>query len=84
MFLYFLNDDWNEENGGNLILHTKDGNSIKVNPVFPNFVVFVMFGNDYIEIAPLLWKYALATAFFVISNIFSYYFFKLITSIQTI
>jgi hypothetical protein len=39
VFLYFLNDEWNEENGGNLILHTKDGNSIKVNPVFPNFVV---------------------------------------------
>jgi O-antigen/teichoic acid export membrane protein len=45
--------------------------------LFPNFVVFVMFGNDYIEIAPLLWKYALATAFFVISNIFSYYFLSL-------
>ena len=39
VFLYFLNDEWNEENGGNLILHTKDGSSIKVNPVFPNFVV---------------------------------------------
>jgi hypothetical protein len=39
VFLYFLNDNWNEENGGHLILHTKDGDSIKVNPVFPNFVV---------------------------------------------
>jgi Rps23 Pro-64 3,4-dihydroxylase Tpa1-like proline 4-hydroxylase len=39
VFLYFLNDEWNEENGGHLVLHTKDGNSIKVNPVFPNFVV---------------------------------------------
>jgi hypothetical protein len=39
VFLYFLNDNWSEENGGHLILHTKDGNSIKVNPVFPNFVV---------------------------------------------
>ena len=39
VFLYFLNDEWNEENGGHLILHTKDGNPIKVNPVFPNFVV---------------------------------------------
>ena len=39
VFLYFLNDNWSEENGGHLILHTKDGNYIKVNPVFPNFVV---------------------------------------------
>lgn len=39
VFLYFLNDNWNEENGGHLILHTKDGESIKINPVFPNFVV---------------------------------------------
>ena len=39
VFLYFLNTEWNEENGGHLILHTKDNNSIKVNPVFPNFVV---------------------------------------------
>ena len=39
VFLYFLNNEWNEENGGHLILHTNDGNSIKVNPVFPNFVV---------------------------------------------
>jgi hypothetical protein len=39
VFLYFLNDTWNEENGGNLIIHTKDGKHIKVNPVFPNFVV---------------------------------------------
>lgn len=39
VFLYFLNDNWSEENGGHLILHTKDGNDVKVNPVFPNFVV---------------------------------------------
>ena len=39
VFLYFLNDNWSDENGGHLILHTKDGKYIKVNPVFPNFVV---------------------------------------------
>ena len=39
VFIYFLNNDWSEENGGHLILHTKDGKYIKVNPVFPNFVV---------------------------------------------
>ncbi|MFY7811741.1 MAG: sugar isomerase [Flavobacterium sp.] len=45
--------------------------------LFPNFVVFIMFGNHYIEIAPLLWKYALATSLFAISNIFTYYFLTL-------
>lgn len=39
VFLFFLNDEWEEENGGNLILHTLDGNSIKIKPTFPNFVV---------------------------------------------
>lgn len=39
VFLYFLNDDWNYENGGNLILHTIEKTTIKVKPTFPNFVV---------------------------------------------
>jgi hypothetical protein len=38
VFLYFLNDEWPEENGGHLILYTKSG-KIKIEPVFPNFVV---------------------------------------------
>jgi Rps23 Pro-64 3,4-dihydroxylase Tpa1-like proline 4-hydroxylase len=39
VFLYFLNTEWKDENGGHLILHTKDNQKIKINPVFPNFVV---------------------------------------------
>lgn len=39
VFLYFLNDEWPEENGGHLILYTKDNKEIKIEPVFPNFVV---------------------------------------------
>ena len=39
VFLYFLNDEWPEENGGHLVLYTKNNESIKINPVFPNFVV---------------------------------------------
>ena len=39
VFLYFLNDNWDEENGGHLLLYTKDKQTIKINPVFPNFVV---------------------------------------------
>jgi hypothetical protein len=39
VFLFFLNTEWDSENGGHLILHTKDNDTIKINPVFPNFVV---------------------------------------------
>jgi len=39
VFLYFLNNEWNEENGGHLILYDKNNEKIKINPVFPNFVV---------------------------------------------
>jgi Rps23 Pro-64 3,4-dihydroxylase Tpa1-like proline 4-hydroxylase len=39
VFLYFLNDCWEDENGGHLILYGKNNEKIKINPVFPNFVV---------------------------------------------
>jgi len=39
VFLYFLNNEWKEENGGYLILYTKDNEKIKIKPTFPNFVV---------------------------------------------
>jgi Rps23 Pro-64 3,4-dihydroxylase Tpa1-like proline 4-hydroxylase len=39
VFLYFLNNDWDEENGGRLILYDKNNQKIKINPIFPNFVV---------------------------------------------
>jgi hypothetical protein len=39
VFLFFLNTEWDAENGGHLILHTNDESTIKINPVFPNFVV---------------------------------------------
>lgn len=42
--------------------------------LFPELVVKLLFGEAYIEIAPLLWKYALATSVFAISNVFAYYF----------
>ena len=46
---------------------------------FPNLVVNLMFGEDYLSIAPLLWKYALATSIFAIANIFAYYFLSINT-----
>jgi O-antigen/teichoic acid export membrane protein len=45
--------------------------------LFPEFVVQVMFGNAYLSVAPLLWKYALATSLFAVANIFAYYFLSI-------
>ncbi|WP_282081952.1 oligosaccharide flippase family protein [Aquimarina algiphila] len=45
--------------------------------LFPEFVINIMFGPEYISVAPLLWKYAIATSLFAISNIFAYYFLSL-------
>ncbi len=45
--------------------------------LFPELAINLMFGSDYIAIAPLLWKYAVATSLFAISNIFAYYFLSL-------
>ncbi len=45
--------------------------------IFPEQIIIILFGNDYFEIAPLLWKYALATGIFAISNIFAYYYLSL-------
>ena len=44
---------------------------------FPKQVVFLMFGEKYLSIAFLLWKYALATSIFAIANIFAYYFLSI-------
>jgi O-antigen/teichoic acid export membrane protein len=44
---------------------------------FPNQIINVLFGSEYVSIAPLLWKYALATGVFAVSNIFAYYYLSL-------
>ncbi|MDH3381435.1 MAG: sugar isomerase [Flavobacteriaceae bacterium] len=44
---------------------------------FPELVVRLMFGEQYISIAFLLWKYALATSIFAVANIFAYYFLSI-------
>lgn len=43
----------------------------------PETVIGLLFGEDYISIAPLLWKYGLATALFACSNVFVYYHMSL-------
>lgn len=45
--------------------------------IFPDFVVNMMFGAEYLEVSHLLWKYAVATSLFALSNIFAYYFLSL-------
>ncbi len=45
--------------------------------LFPELIINIMFGDQFIYIAPLLWKYAIATSLFAISNIFAYYFLSL-------
>jgi len=45
--------------------------------LFPNQIIVILFGKDYVAIAPLLWKYALASSLFAVANIFSYYFLSL-------
>lgn len=45
--------------------------------MFPTTVINLMFGSEYLPIAPLLWKYAVATSLFAISNIFAYYYLSL-------
>lgn len=48
-----------------------------VTALFPNTVISLLFGDSYLSISPLLWKYAVATAMFAISNIFAYYYLSL-------
>lgn len=44
---------------------------------FPETLINVLFGGSYLPMAPLLWKYAVATSMFAISNIFAYYYLSL-------
>ncbi len=45
--------------------------------IFPKTAVYLLFGEQYMSIAPLLGWYALATSFFALSNVFAYYFLSL-------
>jgi len=51
--------------------------TVLVTYIIPETVVYLMFGDDYLPIAPLLWEYALATAIFAVANVFSYYFLSI-------
>lgn len=45
--------------------------------LFPTVAVQLLFGEQYMSIAPLLGWYAIATSFFALSNIFAYYYLSL-------
>jgi O-antigen/teichoic acid export membrane protein len=45
--------------------------------LFPTQIVTILFGESYLAVTPLLWKYALATGIFALSNIFAYYYLSL-------
>ena len=45
--------------------------------LFPEILIHLFFGEQYLDIASLLWKYALATSIFALSNIFAYYYLSL-------
>ena len=45
--------------------------------VTPHFIVNLLFGEAYIEVAHLLGPYALATGLFALANLFAYYFLSL-------
>jgi O-antigen/teichoic acid export membrane protein len=44
---------------------------------FPELIINILFGEEYLAMSPLLWKYAIATSMFAISNIFAYYYLSL-------
>lgn len=44
---------------------------------FADLIVMLVFGEQYLFIGPFLWKYALATGLFAVSNIFTYYYLSL-------
>ena len=44
---------------------------------FPELIIKLLFGEAYMAMAPLLWKYAVATSMFAVSNIFAYYYLSL-------
>ena len=45
--------------------------------VFPGLAVNILFGKQYLSIAPLLWLYALATAFYALANVIVTYHLSL-------
>lgn len=50
---------------------------VLVTYLFPNQAILLLFGEQYLSVADLLWKYALATSLFALSNIIAYYYLSI-------
>ncbi len=50
---------------------------VSVAAIFPKLIITLMFGDEYLIVASILWKYALATSIFVIANIITYYYLSI-------
>ena len=45
--------------------------------LFPEMIIGLLFGDGYLSVAHLLWKYAVATSLFACANVFAYYYMSL-------
>ncbi len=44
---------------------------------FDSFILNILFGGDFLSVAPLLWKYTIASSLFACANVFAYYYMSL-------
>lgn len=45
--------------------------------LFPETIISLLFGKEYLALSYLLYKYAIATSFFALANLFVYYFLSI-------
>ncbi len=59
--------------GGLTVVGIISAGIVAMTYLFPNQIVGLLFGGDYLEISPLLWRYGIATGLFAMANVFVYY-----------
>ncbi len=45
--------------------------------LFPELIISILFGSEYLEVSHLLYRYAIATTLFAGANVFAYYYMSL-------
>lgn len=45
--------------------------------LFPELIINILFGSEYLIVSDLLWQYAIATTLFALANVFAYYYMSL-------
>lgn len=63
--------------GGLAVVGLVSAGIVLVCLLFPELIVSLLFGNQYVAASTYLWKYALATSFFALANVFVYYYLSL-------